>query len=176
MTATPGSAALLAGLLPFIRAGDVSKGEPSFWFTDGAQEVLARLAAKPDEDGVRRPRAFLDWAADIFGPVALERRERLTRFVEEALELAAAERMPISLLEKLIDRVWASPQGETPKELGQAQACLETFAYSIGLSADKEAAREFARVQSIPREEWTRRHDVKVALGIALSTTGEPKR
>lgn len=135
----------------------------------------ARLtAALSDQVVVPRPRAFLDWAATIFGPVALERRERLTRFTEEALELAHAENMPIGLLEKLIERVWAGPQGYTPKEVGQAQACLETFAESVGLSADNEASREFARVQGIPKEEWTRRHQTKVTLGIADCTPPQP--
>lgn len=132
-----------------------------------ADAILARLAAKPADEGMRRPRAFLNWAADIFGPIARDRRERLTRFTEEALELAHAERLPISLLESLIDRVWANPRGETAKEIGQVQACLETFAESIGVSADAEASREFERVRDIPKDAWTRRHQAKVALGIA---------
>ena len=114
-----------------------------------------------------RPKHFLKWAVDMFGPVALERRERLTRFVEEAIELAHAEGMPRDTLSKIIDRVHSRPQGHPTKEIGQAQATLELFAESIGLSADDLAAGEFKRVQSIPKEEWTARHAAKIALGIA---------
>jgi len=114
-----------------------------------------------------RPKRFLKWAVDMFGPVAMDREERLARFVEEAIELAHAEAMPQMKLAKIINRVYTRPPGDTPKEIGQAQACLETFAESIGLSSDGEAAREWDRVKQIPREEWQRRHAAKAALGIA---------
>jgi hypothetical protein len=114
-----------------------------------------------------RPKQFLAWAAEIFGPIALNRRERLLRFAEEALELIHAEQLPLHELDRLMWRVWNRPPGETLKEIGQAQACLETFAENIGQSADKLAQLEFERVQTIPREEWARRHAAKVAVGIA---------
>lgn len=116
---------------------------------------------------MNRPREFLAWAVRMFGPIALDRRERLARFMEEAIELAHAEEMPPAMIAKIIDRVYSRPPGKTPKEVGQAQACLECFAESVGLSADVEAHAEFMRVASIPPEEWQRRHAAKVALGIA---------
>jgi len=118
-----------------------------------------------------RPRAFLNWAIDMFGPVAQLRSERLLRFVEEAIELAHAEGMERIVFNKVADRVYSRPAGDTPKEIGQVQACLETFAENIGLSSDDEAQREWERVQSIPRDEWSRRHTAKQALGIALTST-----
>jgi hypothetical protein len=114
-----------------------------------------------------RPRAFLDWAIATFGPVACGREERLARFVEEAIELAHAEDMPQLKLAKIINRVYRRERGDTAKEIGQAQACLETFAESIGLNSDLEAELEFKRVQTIPKEEWERRHAAKAAVGIA---------
>lgn len=114
-----------------------------------------------------RPKKFLAWATDIFGPIALDRQERLARFVEEAIELAQAENMDRALLGKIIDRVYSREAGWTPKEIGQAQACLECFAESIKESADKLASLEFDRVRCIPREEWTRRYEAKKAIGIA---------
>ena len=116
-----------------------------------------------------RPKKFLAWAVSMFGPIALDRCERLSRFVEEAIELAHAEGMAEELIGKIVARVYSREAGITAKELGQAQATLETFAENIGLSADVEAAREFERVLAIPREEWERRHEAKVALGIALA-------
>jgi len=115
---------------------------------------------------VLRPKHFLRWAVEMFGPVALRRDERLDRFLEEAIELAHAEGVGALHLNRIIKRVYERPAGDTYKEIGQAQACLETFAESIGLSSDGEAEREWHRVQAIPKEEWTRRHAAKVAVGI----------
>jgi hypothetical protein len=114
-----------------------------------------------------RPSEFLAWARATFGPVALLRSERLLRFVEEAIELAHAEGMERKTLNLIADRVYSRPPGNVGKEIGQAQACLETFAENIGLSSDAEAQREWERVQEIPQEEWTRRHQAKIAVGIA---------
>jgi hypothetical protein len=118
-------------------------------------------------ENMNRPKEFLAWAVRMFGPVALGRTERLNRFMEEAIELAHAEGMPQPMIARIVERVYSRPAGETAKEVGQAQACLETFAESVGLSSDGEAEVEWLRVQAIPREEWTRRHSAKVALGIA---------
>lgn len=114
-----------------------------------------------------RPKAFLQWAIETFGPIASNRDERLARFVEEALEIAHAEGMKWRMVDRIGARVYSRPRGEVAKEIGQAAATLEMLAENIGLSADAEAEREFARVKGIPQEEWTRRHGAKVALQIA---------
>jgi uncharacterized protein with PIN domain len=124
-------------------------------------------AAGKKETTMLRPKAFLQWAIDTFGSIACNRDERAARFVEEALELAHAEGMSPGTAMRLINRVYSRPRGDTAKEIGQAQATLECLAENLGLSADAEAEREFARVKGIPQEEWTRRHDAKVALQIA---------
>lgn len=136
-------------------------GQDVHVFRAAAAEI-ERLSA-----GAKRPKEFLDWAVETFGPVATGRQERLNRFVEEAIELAHAENMDIRLLNLMVSRVYSRTRGDTPKEIGQAQACLETFAESIGLSADREAATEFERVKTIPKDEWERRHAAKKEIGIA---------
>lgn len=114
-----------------------------------------------------RPTDFLAWARKMFGPVALLRGERLMRFVEEAVELAHADEMERTTLEAIINRVYSRPRGSITKEIGQAQACLETYAENIGESSDLLAELEWQRVRQIPQSEWERRHAAKVALGIA---------
>jgi hypothetical protein len=114
-----------------------------------------------------RPNLFLRWAFEMFGHIAYNRQERIHRFIEEAIELAHAEHVSEQTINKIQARVYSRPPGETYKEIGQAQATLECFAESIGLSSDGEAQREWERVQTIPREEWERRHSAKVALGMA---------
>jgi hypothetical protein len=116
---------------------------------------------------MQRPKAFLTWAIRTFGPVAANRDERAARFIEEALELAHAEGLDYLTINRIAARVYSRQRGYTPREIGQAMACLECLAENIGLSADTEAQQEFARAQSIPQEEWTRRHEAKVKLKIA---------
>jgi hypothetical protein len=94
-------------------------------------------------------------------------KERLARFFEEAVELVHADGMKRADLNRIIERTYSRPIGHLYQEIGQTQACLETYAEAIGVSADEQAQKEFDRVRAIPREEWTRRHAAKVALGIA---------
>lgn len=146
------------GLIAFVRDGEGAAPAPS---PAGTQLE-------------RRPAAFLAWAREMFGPVALVRGERLLRFVEEAIELAHADGMERATLNAVADRVYSREPGNILKEIGQAQACLETYAENINLSSDELAEREWQRVQSIPRDEWERRHSAKQAIGIALpATNGE---
>jgi hypothetical protein len=126
-------------------------------------EQARRKAVPP----VTRPKAFLQWAIETFGPVASNRDERAARFVEEAIELAHAEGIGLLTIYRIMWRVYNRPRGNTAREIGQAQATLECLAENIGLSADAEAEREWARVQAIPKEQWTARHDAKVAQQIA---------
>lgn len=121
------------------------------------------------EDAGTRPRNFLAWAVGMFGPVAKLRSERLMRFVEEAIELAHADGMERVTLDAIASRVYGRERGEIRKEIGQAQACLETYAENIGESASSLAEIEWQRVQRIPSEEWQRRHKAKQDIGIALS-------
>lgn len=114
-----------------------------------------------------RPKAFLSWAIETFGPVAAHRDERAARFIEEAIELAHAEGLAHETVQRILARVYSRPAGVVAKEIGQAMATLECLAENAGLSADAECEREFARVKDIPQEEWTRRHDAKVAMQIA---------
>lgn len=119
-----------------------------------------------------RPAAFLRWTVETFGKVALNRDERACRFIEEACELVHAEGLPQATVQKVVARVYSRPPGDVAKEIGQAAATLECLAENLGLSADAECEREFARVRSIPQAEWVRRHDAKVALQIANLNTG----
>jgi NTP pyrophosphatase (non-canonical NTP hydrolase) len=114
-----------------------------------------------------RPRAVLAWAVEMFGPVAANWDERAARFLEEAIELAQAEKLPFDVVRKIVDRVYARPAGDTQREVGQAMMTLECLAENLDIDAAAEAQKEFDRVRSIPKEEWTRRHTAKAALGIA---------
>lgn len=114
-----------------------------------------------------RPSRALQWAIDTFGPVASDPQERALRFLEEAIELAHSLDVSYVALTAISRRVYDKPQGETPREVGQAQMTLETLARAIQVDADAEATKEFYRIQAIPKAEWERRHEAKRAIGIA---------
>ncbi len=116
---------------------------------------------------MNRPGDALQWAVEMFGSIARNRRERALRFLEEAIELAQVEGVEEGIVASVLQRVYSRAPGDLAKEIGQAAMCLEVLAWNAGLNADAEAAREFSRVQTIPKSEWARRHDAKVALGIA---------
>jgi hypothetical protein len=116
---------------------------------------------------MNRPREFLAWAVRTFGIVAVDRRERACRFIEESLELVHVEGLEQETVVRIVGRVYARPAGNLAREVGQAQATLECLAENAGLSADAEAEREFARVRAIPREQWHQRQNAKAEIGIA---------
>ncbi len=112
-------------------------------------------------------KAMLDWAVATFGTLATKRQERAMRFLEEAMELAQAERVGPDTANIILERVYSRPAGSVAEEVGQAQMTLALLAANIGLDAEAEGEREFLRVKTIPQEEWDRRHNAKVALGMA---------
>lgn len=116
---------------------------------------------------IDRPSRFLQWARETFGDAALNPAERTMRFVEEAVELGMACSMPRETLEKIADRVYSRGQGNIKTEAAQCQVTLELLAKVLRIDLETAATEEFQRVQTIPKEEWERRHSAKVALDIA---------
>jgi NTP pyrophosphatase (non-canonical NTP hydrolase) len=114
-----------------------------------------------------RPLAALKWAAAVFGPVALDRRERGLRLVEESVELGQALDVSAADVARILARVYSRPAGNVAKEIGQVGMTLELLAESVNVNADEATQAEFERVTTIPQSEWERRHAAKVALGIA---------
>lgn len=88
------------------------------------------------------------------------------------MELAHAEGLPPDMVARIFARVFSRPRGDRNREVGQALATLECLAENIGVSAEDEAQREWERVQSVPKAEWTKRHADKATLGIANLSEG----
>lgn len=117
-----------------------------------------------------RPGRALTWAVEMFGPDALDAKERAMRFLEEAIELAHALGVKPTVATGLVERVYSREQGDVVKEMGQARLTLDLLAKAILVDADDAADQEFFRIQKIPREEWLRRHAAKQAKGLAISS------
>jgi NTP pyrophosphatase (non-canonical NTP hydrolase) len=111
---------------------------------------------------------MLGWAVITFGSIAAEPHERALRFVEEAIELAHAAGLSGAEMTAIIGRVWARPPGDIEKEMAQAAMTLGIMSATAGINLRAVENAEFDRVQTIPKEEWQRRHAAKVDLGIAL--------
>jgi len=113
------------------------------------------------------PWEVVQWAEEMFGPVARDKHERAHRFLEEAIELAHAAGVDLRTVDKISQRVYSRPAGEIAKEIGQARMTLNAFAWNIGVEPEAEERREWDRIRAIPKEEWQRRHAAKIKIGIA---------
>jgi hypothetical protein len=69
-----------------------------------------------------RPSRFLMWAQETFGDVALDPRERVLRFLEEAVELAQAMGVSMDTTDALVARTYRREPGDPVREMGQALA------------------------------------------------------
>src|ERR1700688_5025117 len=108
-----------------------------------------------------RPKEILDWAVATFGGMAIDRTERAMRFLEEAIELAQSEDISQIEIARIICRVFPRPPGNAAVEIGQCMVTLECLAENIGVSADEECDREFARVKTISNLKWRQRQNAK---------------
>lgn len=63
------------------------------------------------------------------------------------------------------NRVWAKPPGKVPQEIGGAAVTLMAAAERFGVKVAAAERDEFARVLSIPKEEFQKRHQKKVDDG-----------
>ncbi len=128
------------------------------------QERVEGLAGGRDE----RQRAVLRWVEGTFGPVALAPVERAARLLEEVVELAQAAGLSRHLAFSVFDHVYGKPPGEPAQEAGGVGVTLLAYCESVGLSADGEEAREFARVLATDPAHFRARHNAKADAGVAV--------
>ena len=109
----------------------------------------------------------LQWAIETFGNIARNRDERAARLVEEAIELAQAEGVPLDVVQKIASHVYSKPAGDPVAELQGVALTLDACAENMGHTVAGATERELARVRSRARDEWLARHDAKVIAGRA---------
>lgn len=121
-----------------------------------------------------RQRGVAAWCAAAFGlEHATSLPQRGIRHAEEAIELAQAAGAPREMVHKLVDYIYDRPAGDLAQEIGGSGLTLLALAAAAGLSADKEEAREVARVLAKPLEHFTKRNENKNAAGF---NTVSPKK
>ncbi len=116
-----------------------------------------------------------DWVRSIFGSeIALSVPERVARFLEEAVELAQAEHMPIEAVLRLVQHIYAKPPGEPYQEVGGVSVTLLAYCAAAGLSAEECECTEIARVLALPPEYFRKRQNVKAEAAVAMGLPEEP--
>lgn len=126
-----------------------------------------------------RPSRAMEWAIDTFGDCASDPKERALRFVEEAIEVAIAMKIPANTLTMLIVRAIGSngeKGSDIAREIGQAQMTLECLAHVLGHNASDLAEDELRRVKGLDPEIPRQSHLRKERLGLTGSVVAGIKR
>jgi hypothetical protein len=114
-----------------------------------------------------RQKAATRWAESCFGRAVVEdRRERVTRILEEAIELAQAEGLEAEAVARLAARVYAKPPGDPKQELGGLGVCVLVYAEAAGVSADALEAGEVEAILARDPGYFRERQNAKAAMGL----------
>ena len=95
------------------------------------------------------------------------------RLLEEAVELAQAEGVPLDRALATVEHVYLKPAGKPEQEAGGVGVTLLAYCAARGISADAEEAREFERVLDIDPAYFRARHNIKADAGIAARAPEE---
>ena len=103
-----------------------------------------------------------EWLAACFGRnVAMDRDERLHRFLEEALELAQASGCTKDDAVQLVNYVFSRPPGDLVGEVGGVMVTLAGLCEASGVdledASELELARNWSRTEEI-RAKRARKH------------------
>lgn len=110
----------------------------------------------------------LEWVREVFGDVALAVEERVTRVVEEVVELAQAEGVSREQVLHVVDHVYGRKRGEVFQEVGGVGVTLLAYCQVRGISADYAERQELHRVLGLPAERFRARQAVKAEAGIGV--------
>jgi len=107
------------------------------------------------------------WVRVTFGEESFTRNERVIRFLEEAIELAQSEGMPIETLLAVVRHVYSKPAGSISQEVGGVGITLLAYCEYIGISADACELAEWERISAIDVNYFRQRQNKKADAGIA---------
>ena len=107
------------------------------------------------------------WGEKAFGNLSMRnRKERLLRFLEEALELVHAGGVEVEDILTLTAHVYKRPPGLVAQELGGVGVTAYTVAEAFGLDLEDAVITEVERVLEKPIEHFQRRNFEKIREGI----------
>lgn len=123
---------------------------------------------------------IVNWVTTRFGvAVALDRQERALRLLEESLELAQAEGVPLDKVASLACHVYDRPVGEPAQELAGVAVCVLAYAHAANADVLDLARQEVERIEKVDPAISRARHDAKAATGLGMpsrvtTTDGAP--
>jgi hypothetical protein len=108
--------------------------------------------AEPPKETTEFPaqKDVLVWTVDNFGHSACNRDERAARLVEEAIEIAQAEDVPLDVLQRIAVRVDSRQIGELGQEISGLGLTKLGLAENCGVDFASATIREWRRVMSRP--------------------------
>ena len=114
----------------------------------------------------QRQRIVERWTVRTFGPEMMTPHERVLRVLEEALELAQAEGLPVLETTRMVDYVYARPAGAPAQEVGGLRLTILAYCAAKGLLADDCEAAEVARVLTKDPQHFRDRNVEKAHAGV----------
>lgn len=107
------------------------------------------------------------WAIRAFGNAHVtDPRLRALRLLEEAIELAQAEGVARHLVDHCTEVVYSRPVGIANQEIGGVMMTAAIYCGCKGLELDDVLMTELNRVLSKPLEQFTKRNQDKINLGL----------
>lgn len=116
-----------------------------------------------------------EWCVDTFGEdIAHNRKERALRILEEAMELAQVEDLPMPQIFNLALRVWSRPKGDPGQEVAGIGVTLLAYCAAADIDFEKELELEILRIERPEVQEVIRRkqHEKRLA-GVSATKEGE---
>ncbi len=113
------------------------------------------------------------WCASRFGIEAYtNRRERAARVLEEAIELAQAEGLPIGKAQRILEVVYSKPAGEPSQEAAGVMTTLMGWAASTSHDLERVTQAEIDRIHALPKDYFEKKKEEKRALGVSEENPG----
>lgn len=109
------------------------------------------------------------WVVSRFGMAALERKERTMRVLEEAVELAQAEGLPIHEAVNMVRHVYKRPPGNRMQEAAGVGVTLLAWAAARDADLWGLIVKEIDRIHELPAEHFRQRQRIKAKAGLARS-------
>lgn len=102
--------------------------------------------------------------------------ERVTRLLEEAIELAQSEGLLLDDARRLMEHVYQKPPGDAFQEVGGVGITLLVYCGSRGFSADRAELSELVRVLGRDPQHFRDRQNAKAAAGVAEAVPDPDRR
>lgn len=110
--------------------------------------------------------AIFEWGRHVLGHDEMSPQRRALRLVEEAMELAQVEGVPLHTIVAQAEHTYSRPVGERAKEAGGVFVTLLAYCESVTMSAAYLLNKELERINSKPLADFRTRTAEKLKAGL----------